>query len=34
MEDVMYLPMRREFDAVDAWADDFSDMERSETFGA
>ena len=34
MEDVMYLPMRGEFDAVDTWADNLRDVERSETFGA
>jgi hypothetical protein len=34
VEDIMYLPMRREFDVIDAWADDLSDMERSKTFGA
>jgi hypothetical protein len=34
VEDVVYLPMRREFDVVDVWADDFGDSERSEVFGA
>jgi hypothetical protein len=34
MEDIMYLPMGRQFDAINAWADDFCDSEWSEAFGA
>jgi hypothetical protein len=34
MENVVYLPMRGQLDAIDAWADDLHDAERSETFGA
>ena len=34
MEDVVYLPMRRQFDAVDAGTDDLGNLERSEAFGA
>jgi hypothetical protein len=34
VEDIVYLPVQREFDAIDAQADNFSDTERSETFGA
>jgi hypothetical protein len=33
VEDVVYLPMGRQFDAVNAWADDLCDSERSESFG-
>ena len=34
MEDIVYLPMRRQLDAVDAGADDLGNSERSEAFGA
>ena len=34
MEDIVYLPMRGELDAVDAWADDLGDSERSKALGA
>jgi hypothetical protein len=34
MEDIMYLPMGRQFDAINAWADDLCDLEWSEAFGA
>jgi hypothetical protein len=34
VEDVVYLPMRGQLDAIDVWADDFGNSERSEAFGA
>ena len=34
VEDIVYLPMRGQFDAIDAWADDLCDLERSEALGA
>jgi hypothetical protein len=34
VEDIVYLPMRGEFDAIDVWTDDLCNSERSETFGA
>ena len=33
MEDIVYPPMRGQFDAIDAWANNLCDVERSETFG-
>jgi hypothetical protein len=34
MEDIVCLPMRGQFDAIDTWADDLCDVERSELLGA
>ena len=33
MEDVMYLPVRGQFNTVDTGADDLCDVERSKLFG-
>jgi hypothetical protein len=33
MEDVVYLPMRGQFDVVYAWTNHFCNLERSEVFG-
>jgi hypothetical protein len=34
VEDVVYLPMRGQFDVVNTRADDLCDVERSKAFGA
>jgi hypothetical protein len=33
MEDIVYPPMRRQFDVVDTWANNLCDSERSKAFG-